>query len=70
MAHLRFSTRGLEINQARDQSAAPVGQILFQVRVKRWYLLMLLVQSLRAYRIPARYWPRVFWRVLRSKRHG
>jgi hypothetical protein len=52
--------RGFDIKS--DWKPNGKGQIMLQVRVKRWYMPLLILKGLRSYRVPLRYFPLVFWR--------
>lgn len=66
--HLKKHLEGVEIRQAADQSEAPAGQFMIQVRIKRWYMPVLLIRGLRDEAIPLHYWPLLFWRYYGSRK--
>lgn len=68
--HLKRHLEGVEIRQAADQSEAPVGQLMVQVRIKRWYMPALIIRGLRETAIPLRYWPLFFWRYYTKDKKG
>ncbi len=39
------------------------GKWMWDVRVKRWYVPVLLFKALQRTAVPVRFWPRIFWRV-------
>jgi len=52
--------RGLDIKT--DWRPNEQGQVMAHIRIKLWYVPILLAKALHQHHLPYRFWPLIYWR--------